>query len=267
MSFKTPIWTREQSPFLEREAEAYWVCFSVGDLADDIPLEVDAFGVPSTESAKGADVRKVTREEDPEWFDNWRAGAVRNIASRDLGQGMEALDAADQCHTIRCAVVDPSDLAYLQSGWALARWLVVRGVCVVLDVHAMRFLPSDAVASVPPDNNFDLKREVSIILETDQRPGSPGHALHTRGMRKLGRPDLVCWVQPADAPEMGEVMRQLCQSMAAGWMPGARHCVNLDGERQLYLEPYQPLPEDDLHLNNDGLHLVAGEGEPEQEPA
>ncbi len=258
MTFNTPLWNREATPAWGREAEAFWVCFSVGDLADDIPLEVDAFGVPTAAAAREAEVRRVRRDDDPEWFDHWRDGAARNIAAKDLGPALELLDACDQCHTVRCVATDPEDLSHLQGGWALVRWFVARGAVVLLDVHAMRFMPGPAAAAVPPEAPFTFGREVSLILETDQREGAPGHCLHTRGMKKLGCPDLVTWVDPEAAEDLAEALIQLGEAMAMGWQPAPGNGVDMPDGQTLYLQPYEPEEGEDLHLNNAGL-VLAGE--------
>ena len=51
------------------------------------------------------------------------------------------------------------------------------------------------VASLPPDRPFTLHREMSLIAETEPTPAF-GHAVHTRGMMKVGRPDLIAGVPP-----------------------------------------------------------------------
>jgi hypothetical protein len=254
-------WERPQGPASGRRVHAMVVCFVHGELRDDIKLQVDRFGVSSVESFREVDTREHHRADDPEWFDNWRSGAARTIASRDLGGELSALDAADGCFTFVVDQPDPADLAHLQSLWALTRWFFARGASCAIDVHAMRFLrPGDVPA---PAAELDIKREVSIIYETDATEPGGGHVLHTRGMRKVGRPDIIAVVAPAQVELVAEVMWQLASGMARGFMPGLpRHGVDLADDESWYLAA------DDadafsgrLHLNNDARLLVTEDGE------
>jgi hypothetical protein len=87
----------------------------------------------------------------------------------------------------------------LQLAWAVASKLAQTGACATLDAYAANWLSGAIVASVPPDRPFIPHREVSLISETGPTPGF-GHAVHTRGIMKVGRPDLIAGV-PADRIE------------------------------------------------------------------
>src|SRR6266536_3312405 len=84
----------------------------------------------------------------------------------------------------------------LQLAWAVASKLAQTGACATLEVYAANWLSGAIVASLPPDRPFTLHREVSLIAETELTPGF-GHAVHTRGMMKVGRPDLIAGVPAA----------------------------------------------------------------------
>jgi hypothetical protein len=257
-----PLWERTSPLEGGRQAEAFFVCFSQGPLREGLKLQVDRFGIPSVESYRELDVRRVIGAEARGWFEGWRVGSLRTIAERDLGAALAALDAATECHTVRATLLEPEDLGYLQACWAVVRWLTERGVSCALDVHAGRFLAAEAVRAVPADAPFALEREVAFICETDAASPAGLHYMHTRGMRKFGRPDLVAEIELEDVEVVGQVFVELATAMADGWLPAARHGVDLDEDLTLYLEPYRPGPDADLQLNNDGVLLVDGAGKP-----
>lgn len=251
-----PVWERTAVSSAGRDAHVLFVCFASLALREDVKFAVDRFGVSSIESLRAVDVREHAREANPDWFDGWRSGALRQIAERDLHADLAALDAADRCITLEIGVADPTDLAHLQSVWALARWFFARGANVALDVHAARFLRA---ADLPaPSSQFDVHENVSTIFETDATEPDGRHVLHTRGMRKFGRPDIVRICAPDDVDRAAEVLGQLASGMALGFMPALpRHGVDVSPEASWYLvadedEAYSRR----LGLGNDARLLV-----------
>jgi hypothetical protein len=97
---------------------------------------------------------------------------------------------------------------------------------------------------------------VSLIAETEPQPGF-GHPVHTRGMVKFGRPDLIAGV-PADRIEdTGRILNHLARMLAEGHVLEPGQQLRFDGRRTLAVTPYAPdatTPE--VNLNNDGLLLV-----------
>jgi hypothetical protein len=160
------------------------------------------------------DVRTIQARQDPGWFAGWRSGSLRAIAERDLADALGALDAADHLHMISVAPAAPTDLGYLQTCWALARYLVARGATTVLDVHAMTYHRGGALPAA--DAGFDARRDVRIVFETSSERPDGAHALHTRGLRKFGAPDLVALCSDADASVVSAVMAELMVAIAGG---------------------------------------------------
>jgi hypothetical protein len=112
------------------------------------------------------------------------------------------------------------------------------------------------VAALAPDRPFRIHEEISLIAETEPTPRF-GHAVHTRGMLKFGRPDLIAGVSRDRIEPTGRLLNQMGQWLAEGAVvePGEKYRV--DSQRKLAIRPYEPgenAPE--LELNNDGLLLV-----------
>jgi hypothetical protein len=239
-----PVWAFATAPEVPRRPEVILAAFSTGPLA-----EADA----------AADVRTIEARLDPAWFAGWRSGSLRAIAEADLDGALGALDAADRIHLVSAAPDGPTDLGYLQAAWAQARSLVARGATTVLDVHAMTY--RQGAALIAADASFDVRREVRIIFETSSERPDGAHALHTRGMRKFGAPDLVALCTDVDVDLVGAVMTQLMIAVAGGSDLRAGHqAIDLDPALT-----WQVVDDDFglanlLALNNDARVLVGDDG-------
>lgn len=233
--------------------------FGRGPLGEDVPLSMSQYGAPSSDSLATCDVRTVPRAADVAWFEAWRSGSLRAIATQDLGADIEALDAADHVHVIASEPGPASDLTYLQAAWATARYLVARGGALVLDAHAMTYTPA---AKLPEAGAaLDVRREVRLVYETDSTRTDRAHAIHTRGMRKFGAPDLVALCSDADVPLVGHAMTELADQVARGTDLGSpMHLVEVaPGVRWVAVADEHRLG-DLLQLNNEARVLVDERG-------
>ena len=233
--------------------------FGAGPLRDDVEMSMSRFGAPSAASIAASRVQTVTRAMDPHWFDAWRSGSLRAIAQQDLGASMTALDGADHVHVIACEPTGVEDLTYLQAAWALARFLVARGGTVVLDAHSMTYLAADQLQ--PPGAPLETRREVRMIYETDSTRADHAHALHTRGLKKFGAPDLVALCTDADVPLVGQAINELAEQIARGTdLALPRHTVEVaPGVRWVAVDDEHGLA-DLLQLNNSARVLVDERG-------
>ena len=109
------------------------------------------------------------------------------------------------------------------------------------------------VAALPADRPFALGHEIGIVAETDPTPGF-GHAVHTRGMYRFARPDLITGVSAEDIEYTGRVLNHLAGLLAEGAVLRPGQVQRFDGDHTVQLEAYRPdgnAPE--VHLNNEGL--------------
>lgn len=211
-------------------------------------MSASRFGLPSPEVMREVEVRELKRELDPAWFDGFRSGSLRALATQALGGDLSALDAATQLTAVLISRPDAADLAHLQAGWAVAKWLVERGVSVVLDAQTNQFWKAADVADWPVNRPLTLSTDLNIVVEAE--PTSPSANIHTRGLLKFGRPDLVVWNVPgAQWDAVAGLLRALSAQLADGIVLRAGDRVNLDG-KSLTLSAYEPTPETNLHLNN-----------------
>jgi hypothetical protein len=237
-----PPWTRPDTRATGRIADAMFVVLHRGPLAD-APLSLRTDGAPSAEAVGVVDVSEITERA---WLDGWRAGAIGRLAEGVVAPA--ALADADRCHLVRATVADPTDHVHVQAAWAIARWLARRGAIAVLDVFALRWHAADAVRAHDVAAPLDPEREVTIVAEdAAAAPGRP-RVVHTRGLRKVGRPDVVALRDAEDAvDDVVAAVRAVAARLIDGWLPR-------DGDHA-GLMPAPPPLADALGLQNDALLL------------
>lgn len=241
-------WGFAQPPMATRQGTVTLIVF--GALTRDGPSSAAPGAIP--------EIRAVSRAADPAWFDGWRSGSMSAIARADLGDRLAVLHAADVLHLVHAQVSGAQDLGYLQTAWDAARSLVACGATTVLDVHAVRFLAGDAL---PPPGPLDVAREIRVVYETDSTRPDHAHALHTRGMRKFGAPDLVALCNDDDAPLVSAAIGELADAVARGQELGTpRHRVEVMPGVVWVVVPDEHRLGDLLQLNNVARVLVDSEG-------
>lgn len=246
-------WAFAQPPASTRHATVTLVVF--GALAREEPLSAAKFGVPDGVTP---DVRRFVRADDPGWFDGWRSGSMSAIAKSDLGADTAVLAAADVLHVITADASGPTDLRYLQGAWAFARYLVACGATTVLDAHAVRFVAGHAL---PPPGPLDVAHEIRVVYETDSARPDHAHALHTRGMRKFGAPDLVALCADDDVRLVSSAIGELADAVARGQDLGTpRHRVDVMPGVVWVVVPDEHRLGDLLQLNNAARVVVDSEG-------
>lgn len=208
-----PVWPRPYFKASPQTTKIFFACFGTAPLAG-VEIGGSRFGLPSRELAAQVDVREHERAATREWFEGWWQGAFGALAEQDLGPDLALLTTSNVCFTLGLELPDQADMAPLQTVWGLARWLCARGASVVLDVHSFRFRTRAEVDALGFDGS-DVLRDVKIVLETDTTEDGL-HLLHTRGLCKFARPELLCFIRPDDAALMGRLMNQVARTLMEG---------------------------------------------------
>lgn len=193
-----------------------FACFGKAPLAE-VAIELGRFGLPSRELASRVDVREHRRADKPQWFEDWWSASFGVIAQQDLEQDLSLLTTSDTCFTLQLELSDQADLSPLQTVWGLSRWLCARGADVVLDVHAFRYRARRELEGL----NFeraDVQRDVKLVLEADADERGL-HLLHTRGLCKCARPELLAWIRQEDAAGFGAALNQIARTLMEGAAP------------------------------------------------
>jgi hypothetical protein len=212
-----PAWPRPYFKATEQQTKIFFVCFGKAPLAE-LPLSRARYGLPESEALKQIDVREHQRATNKAWFEGWWNGSFAAVAQRDLGEDLALLTTSDTCFTLGLELSDQSDLSPQQSVWALARWFCERGAHVVLDVHAFHFRTREDVEQLDFSGS-DVLRDIKLVLESE--PTRDGlHLMHTRGLCKFARPELLCFVEPDDAALVGQAMNRIARTLMEGASPG-----------------------------------------------
>jgi len=245
-------WQRPAHQPTGREASVILIVFTHGEVLRGLDL---TGAVPADAPVDRLAVRFHHHADNAEQIDGWRVGPLRELAERELPDPA-ALDAATGCYSIHVTAADPADLTHLQLAWAVAAAVCRAGAVAVLDAYAHDWYGADAVAGLDPRRPFSVVREISVVAESDSVPGF-GHPVHTRGMTKFGRPDLIMGVPGERIGEAATVLNQLAALLADGAVLAPGQKLRIDGERMLVTVPYTPgdgIP--DVGLLDDGLLLT-----------
>lgn len=226
--------------------------FSPGALKGDVDFSGARFGLPSKDAMAMVEVRELPREVDSAWFDGFRSGSLRALATQALHGDIALLDAATQLTAVLVARADADELTHLQAGWAVAQWLIARGATVVLDAQTNRFWRGADVAAWPAGRPFTLSSDVNVVVEAE--PTSPTATIHTRGLQKFGRPDVVVRDVPGDRWDaVAGLVRVVSAMLADGMIITPGDTKTIDGQTIAF----RAMEGDPLHLNNTALELTA----------
>lgn len=206
-------WPRPYFKATEQTTQLFFVCFATAPLRD-LPLSLSLFGLPSAQLLERVDVREHPRASGREWFENWWAESFGVIAQQDLGAQLPLLTTSQSCVSLALELPDQADLAPQQTIWGLTRWLCARGAGVVVDVHALRFRTRTEVEALGFDG-ADVQRDVKLVFETSPTQG-PLHLMHTRGLCKFARPELMAFIEPGDMEAAGGLMNQASRALMEG---------------------------------------------------
>jgi hypothetical protein len=133
----------------------------------------------------GLQARRLCRAELPTM--PFVSGEMANLLRLEEKDLFAAMVAAPECLVVQGEQTEPRDLNYLRDTIGWLAWWFDHGADVVLDVHRLRLYDAaswwlDLFAPLPPRWLNHL-----LFLSAEEPKGL---WLHTRGLRKFGRPDL-----------------------------------------------------------------------------
>jgi hypothetical protein len=200
-------------------------------------LEVSRSRHRSDGAPEGVEAIRYERAEKPDYDRGFFDGYLGRLLDQDE-LASRAIRAAPQTMVIRGTVLDPPTLDYLRDVVGLLACALESGGVGLFDLVAMRWWrAADWRARIFEPAELLPYRHVTILKSEDDTPGRSW--LHTRGLRKFGRPDVSIANVPPDADERaaglcdrfivllasGEVVRDGYEVRVAG-MPGGLTCTN-----------------------------------------
>jgi hypothetical protein len=202
-------WEREYFQPENGNAVLNFVVF--GELTADV--EVSASEYRTSGPPKGTEMELFTRAEHGAWVDGWTEGYFGAMLADD--PELEAkVKAAPTLAMLHGEVHDPSTLDYLRDAIGVVTALLDRGGVAVLDVLALRWFTSEEWRETIFEPAAPEPIEHVSLLASEEWGGM---WLHSRGMRKFGRPDLSAReLSQDDLETFAGLFESLIVTLAAG---------------------------------------------------
>ena len=161
----------------------------------------------------------------PEVPDSFRSGYLWDVLGRENASLAESVKAQNQCLIIHGSVADPSDLNYFRGVVGLIQWLIDSGSVGVYDPQSFKWWAVEEWR----DNAFasdsgSPRQHVQILLSAE----ADGEWLHTRGLRKFGRPDMSIRDVLTDKRDpVIELLNRLIEYQAFGGVIREREAIRM----------------------------------------
>ncbi|MBI3724266.1 hypothetical protein HY251_09985 [bacterium] len=136
----------------------------------------------------GVDATKYSRETQPQVFSMFLDGYFRADLEKNNAGIAKRVTAAPDLLVIKGPVPDPDSLLYLRDVIGVTTSFLDAGGAGILDSQAIRWWSPASWKREVFEPDAPLPRNHVVILVSPEEDGTSW--FHTRGMRKLGRPDL-----------------------------------------------------------------------------
>jgi hypothetical protein len=136
-------------------------------------------------------VSRHSRPDNPEWFDGFFTHPGLGSGIDDVfGPGAGAVRSANRATLVHGDIPDPAGLEYLRDSVGVVSAVLEQGGLGVLDLYAARWWSKEEwLRRFVERSEFAVEDFVQFISSDDDLR-HPGVWVHTRGLRKFGRPDL-----------------------------------------------------------------------------
>jgi len=167
-------------------------------------------GVP-----EGVKLSHYNRGTHPNVFDTFTSGYFGNYL-KVAGMSREVA-AANECVLVRGCVIDPPTLNYMKDTVGVIACLLDQGGVAVKDSQILRWWRPQEFNVRFFDHGEARPNDHTVILISDEATEDGTVWLHTRGMRKFGRPDIsLRRVNPAYQEVAAELCNRFVQLQATG---------------------------------------------------
>ena len=175
-------WDREYYQPESGDAVLSFVVF--GELVAD--MEVSASEYRTSGPPKGTDMELFSRKEHGAWIDTFTGGYLGALLDEDPAL-RERVGHAPTVALLQGEVEDPETLDYLRDAIGVVTSLLDSGGVAVLDAVALRWWSAEEWRETIFDPAAPEPIEHVSLLASEEEDG---YWLHSRGLRKFGRPDL-----------------------------------------------------------------------------
>lgn len=244
-----PDWPRPRYKPSDSKASLFYLVF--GDVPEHLNVKRARHHVDDLPPQLQVSIH--SRSGDPAWFDAWLSKPLGVDIARVFGDEADAVFRAQRVAAVRADFDDPPTLAYLRNTVGVVSAISEAGAVAIFDVHALTWWrPKEWHWRFVEQSAFQLADH--MFTAVSQEPGdAQALRLHTRGMGKLGRPELLVRHVPGDLHEQGEAVRHAGEVMDGVANYLARGGVIADGET--------------MHFERYDASIVFFESNDEQKPA
>ena len=194
-----------ESPFL------FYVVF--GSDANQLRLSRSKYRCDSI--PKGVDISSYGPNSHPEVLDEFRQGYLWNELRKEEPDLADEVEAQTTCVIVQGAVADETSLNYFRNTIGLLTGLLDAGGVAIYDPQRFKWWAPEKWRTTVFGPAAALPREHVVILVSDEGPRTKW--VHTRGMRKFGRPDLsVHGVSPEHFNGVVDLFNRLIEFQAFG---------------------------------------------------
>jgi hypothetical protein len=160
------------------------------------PLDISEAKHRTTGMPAGVKIQYHDRERHADAFGWFKPGYLWECLQKENPDLARAVDAAPGCLRIQGNVADPSTLDYFRDVVGVITAALEKGATVVFDPQMFKWWsPAEWRARVfDPDGPVPRHHVVTLTSEEEEPKGTEW--IHTRGMRKFGRPDLSIHAVP-----------------------------------------------------------------------
>lgn len=189
-----PTWERPYYKPGGGDAFAFYAVF--GDFADaELKASREVYRVRGIPDGITTTRHDRARPDQAAWFTGFLTGPLGHLLDEESGDTdlAAAVRAAPDCLVITGTVADPPTLDYLRDGIGLVTCALDAGGVGVLDAAGLRWWsPESWRRDIFAPEAPDLLKHADILVSEDATEARDERTLwlHTRGMRKFGRPDL-----------------------------------------------------------------------------
>lgn len=210
-----PTWPRPHFEPSNHHADLALVLYTAARI-DGLSVSLSRHGVPQDTVRFPFRLDHYSRSDSPLLFSELDDEPLLSLAA-DEGLDLEVLRATQHQILMRLRLPDPPDADHLRVGWGLARAICdTVDVYGILDLHARGWWSPVRLQSVEPEAPMQIRSEVSTALVRSPA-GDFGHVVHTHGLRKFARPDLVLpHLTLEQALRADEVLYTVARHLASG---------------------------------------------------
>lgn len=242
-------WTRDRwSP---GGGDAFLFYFAYGEVDAEVPFDRERYRTPGL--PEGLELFRYSRDTDNSYAEGLEEGHFWDLLEPAFAARVKQ---ARTYFVLHGTVTDPPSLHYLRDAIGVITFLLDLGAVAVHDPQVMKWwTPAEWRGEMFEPDPPEPQAHTSMMYSREEG----GIWIHTRGMRKFGRPDIsIRDVADADFDGMADVCQRLIAYQARGGVVLAGQTIRVTGVDRVFVA-HLAGDEDDDDFNNVHIELEPAE--------